>query len=113
MTRNVPVVLALVALAAAACSGSTASTTTKASVPPEFLPACGHPGTSVVARHVPVTIRHKDCDLTGVTVSVARRGGAVVGAKPGGVGNSQGFTLTVAKHTLDVTINARGPVGDA
>jgi hypothetical protein len=77
------------------------------------LAACGHPGATVQVRHVPVTVRHADCDLTGVTVSYKNHGGAVVGSKPGGVGNSQGFTVAVAKRTLDVTINARGPVGNA
>lgn len=126
MTRNVLVVLALTTLTAAACSsGSSAPTkagqppaaigdvSTKPPVPPEFLAACGHPGASVQVQRVPVTVRHADCDLTGVTVSIARRGGAVVGSEPGGVGNSQGFRMTIAKHTLDVTISAHGPIGNA
>lgn len=65
-------------------------------------------------EHVPVTVRHADCDLTGVTVSYKNHGGAVVGSKPGGVGNSGGFSMTIHKHTLDVTIDSStGPAGNA
>jgi hypothetical protein len=114
MRANLLTLLAAVAIAAGCGSGSTTSPVhSHPAVPAEFLPACGHPGASVHVLHVPVTVRHADCDLTGVIVSYQRHGGAVVGSKPGGVGNSQGFTVAVARHTLDVTINARGPVGNA
>jgi hypothetical protein len=62
---------------------------------------------------VPITIRHEQCDLIGVTVGYRNcPGGAVVGNKPGGVvgildgvmTNSK-FSLAVQKGTLDVTIS--------
>ncbi|HEU0238152.1 MAG TPA: hypothetical protein VFR11_02580 [Micromonosporaceae bacterium] len=37
-------------------------------MPAEFRAACGHPGRTVVVQRVPVTVRHADCDLTGVTI---------------------------------------------
>jgi hypothetical protein len=37
-------------------------------VPVEFRHACGRPGSHVVVRHLPVTISHAACDLTGVDV---------------------------------------------
>lgn len=83
-------------------------------VPLEFRSACGHPGASVEVRKVPITVRHADCDLTGVTVSYKRHGGAVVGAKPGGVANSGSFSMVIHHRTLDVTIDsAKGPAGNA
>jgi hypothetical protein len=62
---------------------------------------------------VPVTIRHADCDLTGVAISYPGRGGATVPRGGGeGIGNSMGFTVTVAPGTLDVTVNVTGPAGN-
>ncbi|MBE7163405.1 MAG: hypothetical protein INR72_19365 [Williamsia herbipolensis] len=88
-------------------------------VPPAFRPACGHPGTHVVIHTHHVTVRHAACDLTGVVVSYrnVRKHYSVPGARvpghPGGVGNSGGFTVTVAKDTLDVTITvAHGRPGN-
>jgi hypothetical protein len=81
-------------------------------IPPEFRAACGHPGTHMTARKVPVTIPHAKCDLTGVVISYGRYGGATV---PGGglsVYNSAGFALTVDPGTLNVTVNAQGPPGN-
>ena len=85
-----------------------------AAVPPEFRAACGHPGAHVEVRHVPVTIRHADCDLTGVAISYRDYGGATVPHGGGvGIGNSFGFTLTVAAGSLDVTVSApAGPPGN-
>lgn len=85
-----------------------------AAVPPEFRAACGHPGAHVEVRHVPVTIRHADCDLTGVAISYRDYGGATVPRGGGvGIGNSFGFTLTVAAGSLDVTVSApAGPPGN-
>jgi hypothetical protein len=37
----------------------------------------------------------------------------VVPGSSGGVGNSQGLTLTVGNRTLDVTLTATGPTGNA
>ncbi len=83
-------------------------------VPPEFQHACGHPGAEVVVRQVPVTVKHADCDLTGVVISYPGRGGATVPAEGGvTVGTSTGFTLTVHPGTLDVTVDVTGPAGNA
>jgi hypothetical protein len=103
--------LALTALALAACSTSQASS--RSAVPPEFRPACGHPGAHVPVRKVPVTIRHADCDLTGVVITYRNYGGATVPRGSGGVGTSSGFTLTVHPGTLDVSVTATGPPGNA
>ena len=78
------------------------------SVPPEFRPACGHPGAHVEVRHVPVTVRHADCDLTGVGLSYKKYGGAYVTIRSGGIGNSSGFTLTVHPGSQDVTVSVQG-----
>lgn len=62
---------------------------------------------------MPVTIRHAECDLTGVALSYRNHGGATVPAVGGeGVFNSMGFWLTVHPGTLDVTVKAGGPVGN-
>ena len=83
-------------------------------VPPEFRPACGHPGSHVVVRKVPVTITHADCDLTGVAISYPGYGGATVPRRGGvGIGNSLGFRLTVDADTLDVTVDVTGLPGNA
>jgi hypothetical protein len=82
-------------------------------VPPEFRPACGHPGAQVTVRQVPVTIPHAACDLTGVSVSFPGRGGATVPAPGSAVGNSMGFQLQVDSRTLDVTITVTGSAGNA
>jgi hypothetical protein len=76
-------------------------------VPEEFRAACGNPGARVVVRHFPVTIPHAVCDLTGVALSYPGHGGATVPARPGSIGNSLGFRLTVHPGTLDVTVNVR------
>jgi hypothetical protein len=60
-----------------------------------------------------VTIRHADCDLTGVVISYPRHGGATVPCGSGGIGTSSAFTLVVHSGTLDVTGNATGPPGNA
>jgi hypothetical protein len=104
--------VALVVPIIAACGSPAASG--QSAVPPEFRPACGHPGTQVVARKVPVTVRHADCDLTGAAISYPGRGGATV-PRDGGVtiGNSNGLKLTVHAATLDVTVDVTGPPGNA
>ncbi len=38
-------------------------------VPVEFQAACGQPGAKVTVTAVPVTVRHADCDLTGVQIA--------------------------------------------
>jgi hypothetical protein len=102
---------ALMAVAIAACGTSQPSSRT--AIPPEFKAACGHPGAHVRVRNVPVTVRHASCDLTGVVITYRGYGGATVPRDGTSVGTSSGFTLTVHPGTLDVTINATGPPGDA
>lgn len=78
-------------------------------VPPEFRPACGHPGSGVTVRQVPVTVPHALCDLTGVILSYPGRGGAAVPDSPGtGVANSRGIQVEVDAHTMDVTVTLSG-----
>jgi hypothetical protein len=103
--------LALMAVAITACDTSQPSS--GAAIPPEFKAACGHPGAHVRVRKVPVTVRHADCNLTGVVITYRRYGGAAVPGDGTSVGTSSGFTLTVHPGTLDVTINATGPPGNA
>ncbi|HKE66552.1 MAG TPA: hypothetical protein VKB59_18135 [Micromonosporaceae bacterium] len=52
----------------ASATGPALAASTSGAVPAEFRAACGHPGKTVVVQRVPVTVRHADCDLTGVTV---------------------------------------------
>ena len=83
-------------------------------VPAEFRVACGHPGAQVEVRKVPVTISHAACDLTGVAISYRDFGGATVPRGGGtGIGNSNGFELTVHTGSLDVTITAPATHGNA
>ena len=83
-------------------------------VPPEFRPACGHPGSHVTVQRVPVTVPHALCDLTGVIVSYPGRGGATIAGSPGwGVANSKGLQLRVDAHTQDVTVTVSGLEGNA
>jgi hypothetical protein len=118
-TRPRATVVALAAaassmLAVTACGASTPVLTNGKAVPPEFRAACGHPGAQVSVRRVPVTVRHADCDLTGVGLSYRDHGGAYVPRQPGTISNSGGFSLTVHPGTLDVTVHApKGPAGNA
>jgi hypothetical protein len=105
------IILAVTAAAVAGCGGSLPSR--RAAIPPEFRAACGHPGASVTVRKVPVTVAHADCDLTGVVISYPGYGGATVPDGSGGIGTSSGITLEVHPGTLDVTIDATGPPGNA
>jgi hypothetical protein len=85
----------------------------RSSVPVEFRHACGHPGSHVVARHLPVTVRHADCDLTGVDISAADRAGAYVPRRElwgGEIANSSGFHLMVDDDG-NVTVRVVGPPG--
>jgi hypothetical protein len=102
----------LAPLVALGLLGVGCSTGGGAGVPPEFRPACGHPGAHVEARHVPITISHAKCDLTGVLITYKNYSGAYVprrGVK-GTIGSSTGFTLTVHSNG-DVTVNATGEPG--
>ena len=94
---------------------SPAAPAARPAIPPEFRAACGHPGAQVEVHTVPVTISHVACDLTGVAISYRNRGGATVphGGGGTGIGNSDGFELTVHPGSLDVTITVTGPHGNA
>lgn len=112
-----PLLIALAAASTAACSSSPPGL---ASVPAAFRHACGHPGAKVMVTHLPVTIKHRACDLTGVSVFVRGGGGAVVPAPGEGVtanwdtvtGDGSGsLSIDVADGTLDVTITGTGLAG--
>ena len=103
--------LGLTVVATAACGTSRPSP--RPVIPPESAAACGHPGAHVRVRKVPVTIRHAECDLTGVVITYRGYGGATVPSGSTSVGTSSGFTLTIHPGTLDVTVNATGPPGNA
>ena len=109
--RAVITALALTVVATAACG--TARPSPRPLTPPAFAAACGHPGAHVRVRKVPVTIRHADCDLTGVLITYRGYGGAIVPSGSTSVGTSSGFTLTIHPGTLDVTVNATGSPGNA
>ena len=105
--KRMAVLVPVLVLAAAAVAGP------RARDPAEFR-ALGTPGSEVEVRKVPVTISHAACDLTGVAVSYRNRGGATVPHGGGtGIGNSDGFELTVHPGSLDVTITVTGPHGNA
>jgi hypothetical protein len=78
-------------------------------VPREFRHACGHPGSHVIVKHVPVTVSHAACDLTGVDISYPGHGAAYVPAPGATVSNGLGIDIRVDADTQDVTINAVGP----
>jgi hypothetical protein len=118
------ITIALTAAIATACGShpapakakAEAETETEASVPAVFRHACGHPGAKVRVTHLPVTIKHSACDLTGVSITVRGGEGAVV-PESGGVGatwdgidsaDTGSLTITVAGHTRDVTITGTG-----
>ena len=88
---------------------ATATSTAASDVPEEFRAACGRPGSKVVTERLEVTIKHSDCDLTGVTIVNQGRGAVV--PEPGvGVGNSSGVTVSVDRQTGDVTFRAEAEV---
>lgn len=87
------------------------------SVPPEFATACGKPGISIVVRQVPVTVRHRDCDLTGVTISLRDDGtgmpvpglGEEARSQPdveAGYPQPAGLDIAVDAKTGDVTVSS-------
>ena len=124
MKRMAVLVLVLAAGAVAGCASAAPRrrprrrrrrAAARPAIPPEFRAACGHPGAQVEVHTVPVTISHAACDLTGVAISYRNRGGATVphGGGGTGIGNSDGFELTVHPGSLDVTITVTGPHGNA
>jgi hypothetical protein len=80
-------------------------------LPPEFIPACGHPGTQVsITQALPVTVPRAACDLTGVvlshgsaTLSVPTSGRS--GVVTSGVGETNNaLIITVDPSSGDVSI---------
>ena len=121
MKRMAVLILAAAAVAGCASAAPKSASPPKTASPPqpaipaEFRAACGHPGAQVEVRKVPVTISHAACDLTGVAISYRDFGGATVphGGGGTGIGNSNGFELTVHSGSLDVTITAPATHGNA
>ena len=98
-------------LALSACGSSTGQLATDEGerVPEEFREACGKPGSRVVTDRLEVRIKHRDCDLTGVTIE--NQGRALTVPEPGfGSADSTGVTIEVDKTTRDVTFTAEAEV---
>lgn len=89
-------------------SGCAAPATHPSSVPSEFRPACGKPGTEVVTKALRVVIQRRECDLTGVVIINQGRGVTVPAS--GGLNNSMGVNVEVAQSG-DVTFTAEAEVG--
>lgn len=76
--------------------------------------ACGHPGRSAEVPGVRLTVRHADCDLTGVTLTHGGFGVAVPVPGTAMTGNFDGpdgggsFWVSTEAGTGDVTFDARG-----
>ena len=108
--------LTILALGAATTAGCAETTTDapaggSAAVPPAFVKACGHPGSIVVVATVPVTVKHRDYDLTGVTIRyglsgaiVPPEGTSVSGQVDTVNGSAPSITIDVAADTLDVAV---------
>lgn len=114
-SRLEPTIGACFAAAAllAGCASST-STGNSPTVPQPFASACGHPGAEVTVSQLPVTVRHKNCVLTGVVVHYGEVGltipdhgevgaAAVMGATAGSHGPLT-LSASVDPATGDVTI---------
>jgi hypothetical protein len=111
MTRTHQLAVSLgAALLLAGCGTSGGTEALTAPPPPEFAAACGHPGTVVVVKQLPVVVPHATCDLTGVVVrhagvgvTVPRSGDARVDAQGPAAAT---LVASVAARTGDVTIHA-------
>jgi hypothetical protein len=90
---------------------ATAQPSDASAVPEEFRAACGKPGSKVVTERLEVTIKHADCDLTGVTIVNQDRGGVV--PEPGVGFATEGVTIEVDENTGDVSFTAEAEVGNA
>ena len=105
----------------AKAAGITSPTPTRGPVPAEFARACGHPGSTVIVIKVPVVVRHKDCDLTGVIIRIGADGAGSVVPDPGGSSTAvvdvaagsrpppAELDLAVDADTSDVTVDETGP----
>jgi hypothetical protein len=72
--------------------------------------ACGHPGSTVTLERLPVTIRHGECDLTGIEIRYGMTGITVpssgtVAAVADGVSSSTTLIAEVDPTTGDVTLH--------
>ena len=95
---------------AAACGAPNPGETAAAPLPSAVRTACGHPGSTVIIERLPVTIRHHDCDLTGVEVRYGMTGvtvpsSGIVGANADGIGSSTTLIAEVDPATGDVTFH--------
>ena len=105
--------LAVVGLLALSACGNTdraqlaTDESRQSSVPEEFREACGKPGSTVTTERSAVTVKHADCDLTGVTISRNGWGGASVPAIGEGVGSSSGLSITRSANG-DVSFRVQG-----
>ena len=97
--------LTLMAVAVAACG--TLRPSSRRAIPSELKAACGHPGTHVRVHKVPTTVRHADCNLTGVVISYRRYSGATVPGDGTSVGTSNGFTGQSAPRRSSVVGRSR------
>lgn len=96
----------------ASSSSSATSESPAEHVAPEFSEACGKPGSEVVVETTPVTIRHVDCDLTGVVIVIEGQGGVAVPAPGAAAGSSSGVTVT-RNAQGDVRVDATRSPGNA
>jgi hypothetical protein len=110
--RQAAVVLAVgCGLGLATACGSAYSTEKPAPPLPSAVRAvCGHPGSTVTLERLPVTIRHGDCDLTGVEVRYGMTGITVpssgtVGAVADGISSSTTLIAEIDPTTGDVTFH--------
>ena len=112
-TRSILVTSAAAIFGVVACGSSQHAATSP--VPSEFLSACGHPGAPVTVTRLPVTVRHADCDLTGVVIRYGETGVTVPdrGMEAGAIADdfTSGGTAVFARvdaNTGDVTITIDG-----
>ena len=95
---------------ATACTSSNPDGQPVAPLPPAIRAACGHPGATARLDKLPVTVRHHDCDLTGVAVSYGQTGVTVpssgtVGAVADGISSSTTLVADVDPKTGDITFH--------
>jgi hypothetical protein len=95
---------------ATACSAPNSTENPAAPLPSAVRAACGHPGSTVTLERLPVTIRHADCDLTGVEVRYGMTGLTVpssemVGAAADGISSSTTLVVEVDPTIGDVTFH--------
>jgi hypothetical protein len=96
--------------AASACNASHPDEKPAAPLPSVVRTACGHPGSTIILEQLPMTIRHRDCDLTGVQVRYGMTGitvpsSGIVGANADGISSSTTLIAEVDPATGDVTLH--------